>query len=597
MSTVTAYLKGKPTAVLIALPLVLFALLQLFPALDTSASSVSRYIRLIQFYVGSLTGVLALIAALFAGTTLGAKTNSRALFITLAFTAISTLLLVSSAAIPDLLISELNNQFFIWSLNFSFPAAAFLFALASLPWRPATEARLVARRHFLLLGGVILFVLYVAIAFSYPAILDTLGNSRYAVQSTLAVVTLISLLIAIRRSRALIRHSGSRIERSLVITFILLAEAQICLAFSQPGRLSWFLYHVPTLAALIVALRAMLSRMERSPELKLTHYFAALASIAIFGISLVIGEVGKHWLTLGSGRSSIIPLALVQGFLSFLVLFLIVSRLNRLVVERTLALQQEQYLRSELIQLIVHDLKSPLSVIKGGINLLARARLGPLTETQTRLLTNLEQSGDDILQMINDLLDVERMEVGVLKLQVGIVEPETLLHECVNDSQIIASTYKQNLTISHPVLPRIQVDKSLLRRVLNNLLTNALKFTPEGGQIHVAAAALGDYLLISVADNGPGVPPADRERIFEKFTQVRGTERRGAGLGLTFCKMAIEAHGGTITVGDSDSGGALFEIVLPQRQAPEANALPQEQALDAGRLAGTLYPENEVGNR
>jgi signal transduction histidine kinase len=220
-----------------------------------------------------------------------------------------------------------------------------------------------------------------------------------------------------------------------------------------------------------------------------------------------------------------------------------------------------------------------------------------LTETQTRLLTNLEQSGDDILQMINDLLDVERMEVGVLKLQVGIVEPETLLHECVNDSQIIASTYKQNLTISHPVLPRIQVDKSLLRRVLNNLLTNALKFTPEGGQIHVAAAALGDYLLISVADNGPGVPPADRERIFEKFTQVRGTERRGAGLGLTFCKMAIEAHGGTITVADSDSGGALFEIVLPQRQAPEANALPQEQALDAGRLAGTLYPENEVGNR
>lgn len=596
MSTVTAYLKGKPTVVLVTLPLVLFALLQLFPTLDTSVWSVSRYTRLFQFYAGLLTSALAFTAALFAGPMLGAKPASRSLFVTLGFAAISALLLVGTMATPGLLVPKSKVEVFLWSLNLSFPVGALFFAFASVHWSAAIEARVVARRHFFWLGGILLFILYVAIAIYAPPLFESLNRFRPVIQGILAVTTFAFFFIGIVRTHVIAGGHGTQIERAFVITFILLAEAQIYLAFAEFGRLSWLLYHLPTLAALIVALRAMLVTMETSRDLQLTHYFAALGSITIFGISLAIGEVGTHWVSLDIGRSSIIPLAVIQGFLSFLVLFLIVSRLNRLVVERTLALRQEQHLRGELIQLIVHDLKSPLSVIKGGINLLAKARLGPLTETQTRLLTNLEQSGDDILQMINDLLDVERMEAGALKLHLGIVEPEILLHECVNDLQIVASTYKQNLTISHPaVLPRVQVDKSLLRRVLNNLLTNALKFTPEEGDIQVAAGIEADYLIIGVADSGPGVPPADRERIFEKFTQVQGTERRGAGLGLTFCKMAIAAHGGTITVGESASGGALFEIVLPLRQTPEGSALPLEPELSTGNLAGDLYPENRAG--
>ena len=598
MSVVMTYLlKGKPAAILLTVPILLLALLRLFPNLDSLLWSVSENTRLFQFYVGSLAGVLALIAALFAGTLLGAKTSTQALLVNLGFTSMAALLLVGSVAVPGLLVHKSNSGVFTWSLNLSFPVGALLFALAGGRWRPAVGAWLVAKRHFIWLAGVVLFGLYVIFVFSNPAVFATFSRFSRVIQNTLAVVTVSALFIAIRRRHVITQHSPSEFERSLGITFILLAEAQICLVFGEFGRLSWLLYHLLTLAALLVTLQTMLSKMERSPELKLTHYFAALGTIAIFGISLVIGEVGQHWLSVDSGRSALIPMALVQGFLSFLVLFLIVSRLNRLVVERTLALRREQHLRSELIQLIVHDLKSPLSVIKGGINLLTKARLGPMTATQTQLLMNLEQSGDDILQMINDLLDVERMEVGALQLQVGTVEAETLLHECVNGSQIIASTYKQNLTISHPVvLPRIQVDRNLLRRVLNNLLTNALKFTPERGEIQVAAGVEGDYLVIGVADSGPGVPAADRKRIFEKFTQVQGTERRGAGLGLAFCKMAVEAHGGTITVGESASGGALFEIVLPIKQTPEASAASQGKRIDSGYLVGDLYPENKVGN-
>ena len=102
-----------------------------------------------------------------------------------------------------------------------------------------------------------------------------------------------------------------------------------------------------------------------------------------------------------------------------------------------------------------------------------------------------------------------------------------------------------------------------MTRVFANLLSNALKFTPEHGSVKVTVKRQDYQLLITVADSGPGVPMRERNRIFEKFAQVEGGERRGAGLGLTFCKMAVEAHGGSLTVDASDLGGALFLLSLP----------------------------------
>ncbi|MCA9955927.1 MAG: ATP-binding protein, partial [Anaerolineales bacterium] len=100
-------------------------------------------------------------------------------------------------------------------------------------------------------------------------------------------------------------------------------------------------------------------------------------------------------------------------------------------------------------------------------------------------------------------------------------------------------------------------------RVFANLLSNAVKFTPERGRVLVHMARQPNQLVVTIADNGPGVPLHERERIFEKFAQIKGAERRGAGLGLTFCRMVAEAHGGSLTVGESDMGGALFCLTLP----------------------------------
>lgn len=212
----------------------------------------------------------------------------------------------------------------------------------------------------------------------------------------------------------------------------------------------------------------------------------------------------------------------------------------------------------------MHDLKSPLTVILSGMNLLGKQNLGTLTETQKRLIVNLEKSGEDILNMINDLLDVERLEAGALTLQKTLTDTGLLVQNQLAESQILASTNKQKLTLSRDAnLPQIRVDRGLISRVIANLLSNALKFTPESGAVAVHLLRQENELIMTVADSGPGVPLHERERIFEKFAQVEGGERRGAGLGLTFCKMVVEAHGGRLTVGESDLGGALFRLSLP----------------------------------
>ena len=232
------------------------------------------------------------------------------------------------------------------------------------------------------------------------------------------------------------------INGRLAVVFLLLAEAQLCLALGIAGRLSWLMYHPLVIAALIVALSAILKSFQASREVQLSRYFAALGSIVIAGLSLASVEIGLRWLTIGSGvnRSTLIPLSIAQGTLSFVVLYVIVFYLNRLINERNEALRREQHLRSELTQLIVHDLKSPLTVILSGMNLMGKENLGSLTETQKRLVNSLEKSGEDILNMINDLLDVERFEAGALVLHKSLTDTVSILQKQVEENKILAST-------------------------------------------------------------------------------------------------------------------------------------------------------------
>ena len=594
MSEVIVHIKRRPvTAVFLNIPLVLLALLRLVPDLDLHVWSLSWYSRLIQYYFGAFASFIALIAALFANSALGEKTTARSIFLTIGFIVLSILFLFSSLATPNIMIPGGTNPAFIWSIRLSLPVSGLFFAASAIDWPQGVEAKIVKYRRLLWLTGLLLLTGFGTLAFGFPHILDQLQMLDPILPNLLAAISISLLTWTAWRARVLNWYGNKTINGRLAVVFLLLAEAQLALALGMAGQLSWLLYDPLVITALIVALSAILNTFQTSQDIQLSRYFAALGSILIAGLSLASVEIGFRWLSSGSGvnRTSLIPLSIAQGTLSFIVLYVIVFYLNKLINERTDALRREQYLRSELTQLIVHDLKSPLTVILSGMSLLSKDHLGSLTDTQKRLITNLEKSGQNILQMINDLLDVERLEAGALNLQKTLTDTVSLLHKQIEISRIMASTNKQTLTFSHGHnLPQIRVDRGLITRVFANLLSNALKFTPESGTVKVSIIRQENELVMMVADSGPGVPVHERERIFEKFAQVEGGERRGAGLGLTFCKMVVEAHNGSLIVRESDLGGALFSLTLPfsgdEVSLPEQFALPEkaygEWALDTG---------------
>lgn len=554
------------TAVFLVVPLFLFVLLRLTPGLDVHAWSLSWYTHLIQYYFGAFASFMALIAALFANSALGEKTSARSIFLTIGFIVLSALFLFSSLATPNILIEDPFNSAFTWSLRLSLPISSLFFAASAMNWSSKFERRLIRFRRLLWIAVLLLLLTFGLIAFGLPQLLDNLAPYELTLRNLLGAIAIVLFLWTARRAQVLNWYGETMINGRLAVVFLLLAEAQFALLVGSAGRLSWLMYNPLVISALIVALSAILKSFQTSRDVQLSRYFAALGSILIAGLSLISVEIDFNYLNAGAGvkRTFLVPLSLAQGTVSFIVLYVIVFYLNKLINERNEALRREQHLRSELTQLIVHDLKSPLTVILSGMNLLGKESLGTLTETQRRLIVNLEKSGENILNMINDLLDIERLEAGVLNLQKSLTDTVGLLRKQTDESKILASTNKQELTFTYDShLPQIRVDRGLITRVFANLLSNALKFTPERGKVRVHVSRAENQLVITIADSGPGVPLHERERIFEKFAQLEGGERKGAGLGLMFCKMVTEAHGGTLAVEDSDMGGALFRLILP----------------------------------
>lgn len=222
--------------------------------------------------------------------------------------------------------------------------------------------------------------------------------------------------------------------------------------------------------------------------------------------------------------------------------------------------------RRHLTEMIVHDLRSPLTAILGSLTLLERTThdLGsPVTE-QAIAIANL--SSQQILGLVNSLLDIGGLESGDLKLSLEPVAIDEMSRELV--SRYVQEANQHGILLDYhasPDIPPIRADGEKLQRVLINLLDNALKFTPAGGQVDLSLSTQDSQVLISVRDTGPGIPEEFRERIFERFSQIPGRtgRRRGSGLGLAFAKLAVEAHGGQIWVEGKVDEGSVFHIRLP----------------------------------
>lgn len=262
--------------------------------------------------------------------------------------------------------------------------------------------------------------------------------------------------------------------------------------------------------------------------------------------------------------------------LLFLALLGIVRRADQVITSRTNDLAQAnahlraaEAARDELTNMIVHDLRTPLTTVIMGLEWLHKIGDDPERQAnRSRFLSNARSSADRLIDMINDLLDVNRLEAGRLQPHLTPTNINELLDQrAAAYSPLVESDEKQIAVQSTPNLPLIPTDVTLMERVLDNLIGNALKYTQPGGHITLCAQRQDGHVTVSVTDDGEGIPLAYQTRIFDKFVQVTNDEgqpiRKGTGLGLTFCRLVVEAHGGNIWVESQPEQGSRFFFTLP----------------------------------
>ena len=223
-------------------------------------------------------------------------------------------------------------------------------------------------------------------------------------------------------------------------------------------------------------------------------------------------------------------------------------------------LQEVEKLRDDMRNMIVHDLRTPLTAVIIGVEMLEK--FGELNDTQRELMAIAVGGGKTLLGMINDLLDVEKMESGTTQLEYQTLSAATLVAGAVGQVAALAGDGRVVLvTQVTSALPAFAGDGNKLSRTLVNLIANAIKFTP-AGTVTVSASSDDDTMRFAVRDTGPGIPAEAFERIFEKFGQL-DSHKVGTGLGLAFCKLAVEAHGGAIQVESTLGVGSTFSFTIP----------------------------------
>lgn len=235
--------------------------------------------------------------------------------------------------------------------------------------------------------------------------------------------------------------------------------------------------------------------------------------------------------------------------------------------------QELDRLKSEFLTVVSHELQTPLTAVKGALELVLEDDGGQLSRVQRRFLDTIDRNCERLVGLVSDLLDLSRLEAGRVELSLQPIDAASLVRDTAAVLANLFDAHEVSVTLRVPdELPPILADRRRAEQILTNLLANAAKYTPAGGQVDVAAWSEEERVAVAVTDSGPGIPEAERELVFDKFYRGRDTARRGAGgsgLGLAIVRSLVALHGGTVRVesGIGALSGARLVVELPR--APE----------------------------
>jgi len=242
--------------------------------------------------------------------------------------------------------------------------------------------------------------------------------------------------------------------------------------------------------------------------------------------------------------------------------------MGRLIVMRDMTEERTlEQVREDMTHTMVHDLRNPLTGIAAAVNMVLDGYMGELSPPHREVLAIAQHSSERMMKLVNAILDVSRLESGRMPVQLMAVSLADLVREAMQSQAALAHSKSLHLESDLPHgLPLVQADLNLIQRVLQNLIGNAVKFTPEGGYVQIAARSVQKppdmpVVWIAISDSGPGIPLEIQSQLFQKFV-TGGQQEHGSGLGLAFCKLAVEAHGQRIWVDSGVGKGTTFTFSL-----------------------------------
>jgi signal transduction histidine kinase len=246
-----------------------------------------------------------------------------------------------------------------------------------------------------------------------------------------------------------------------------------------------------------------------------------------------------------------------------------------LLITQNEQLRELDRMKDEFIAVVSHELRTPLTSIIGYLELLEDPGMTELDEQQRRFTTVMHRNADRLLRLVGDLLFLAGLQTGDLALQRGEADICALARSAIEAARSSADQKHITLTCASGHVPAVPGDEERLAQLLDNLISNALKFTRGGGEVHVRVGVEENSVVVTVSDTGLGMSPEDQQHIFERFFRAEIASDRaiqGLGLGLTIVKAIVDAHGGTIAVQSHPGRGTVIRVSLPLEQAQAGHA-------------------------